>query len=152
MYYRTEEEDFVFGPAQLLPLPAALQWEVGDAVQVRVDHEEFTQYHQHHQHHQQHQQHQQHQDVTSSSVGNGAKGGNGEEGEGWVEGTVWAVHADQRYTVKINATGQVRGILFCFVRYVLGSVRSFWLYILMLRVLRSGIQIMKESKFNFSLL
>ncbi len=105
---RTEEEDFVFGPAQLLPLPAALQWEVGDSVQVRVDHEEFTQYHQ-----QQHQQH--HPDVTStahsssSSAGSGAtKGG---IGEGWVDGTVWAVHADQRYTVKINATGQVSGIL-----------------------------------------
>ena len=106
--FRTEEEDFVFGPAQLLPLPAALQWEVGDTVQVRVDYEEFTQYHQHHQQHQQELSSSTAHNSNSSGAGNGRKEGNWEEGEGWVEGTVWAVHADQRYTVKINATGQVR--------------------------------------------
>ena len=105
--FRTEEEDFVFGPAQLLPLPAALQWEVGDTVQVRVDHEEFQQYHQHHQQ-QDLSSFAAHDSNSSSGAGNGRKEGSWEEGEGWVEGTVWAVHADQRYTVKINATGQVR--------------------------------------------
>jgi len=75
-------------------VPAALQWEVGDTVQVRVDLDHID------------------VNVASAYRGQGAKArGRDEEEELWLDGSVWAVYEDQRYTIKLNTSGEVRFIV-----------------------------------------